>query len=124
MTVASCSDDYAQPPMEIPGGWDKIGGGSWENPLQVWQANSGSTVDGREANWVCGYIVGSINRDYPTYSEQSADFGVPTTNYNTIILAQAPLRQGRMGAAGVYLGRLRARAAAVRISAQGALTRP
>ena len=90
MTVASCSDDYAQPPMEIPGGWDKIGDGSWENPLQVWQANSGSTVDGREANWVCGYIVGSINRDYPTYSEQSADFGVPTTNYNTIILAQLP----------------------------------
>ncbi|MDE5902676.1 MAG: choice-of-anchor J domain-containing protein [Muribaculaceae bacterium] len=90
MTVASCSDDYAQPPLEIPGGWSTIGDGSWENPLQVWQVNIGTTVDGRESNWVCGYIVGSLNRDYPTYSELSADFGVPTTNYNTIILAQIP----------------------------------
>lgn len=88
--VTSCSDDYAQPPAVIPGGETLIGDGSWENPLQIWQVHLGTTVDGRESNWACGYIVGSINRDYPTYSEASADFGVPTANYNTIILAQYP----------------------------------
>lgn len=88
--ATSCSDDYAQPPAVIPGGETLIGDGSWEYPLQVWQAHLGTTVNGRESNWVCGYIVGSINRSYASYSEASADFGVPTSNYNTIILAQIP----------------------------------
>ncbi|MDE5662820.1 MAG: choice-of-anchor J domain-containing protein [Muribaculaceae bacterium] len=91
VAAVSCNEDYVQPPVTIPDKGDAvIGDGSWERPLQVWQAAVGTTIDGRASNWVCGYIVGSINRDYPTYSELSADFGVPTVNYNTIILAQIP----------------------------------
>ena len=37
----------AQTPAVIPGGFDVIGDGSWERPLQVWQVNLGTTVDGR-----------------------------------------------------------------------------
>lgn len=97
----SCSDDYAQPPVQIPGGEDTpVGDGSWQNPLQVWQVHLGTTVDGRESNWVCGYIVGSVNRSYPSYSEASADFGVPTANYNTIILAQYPYDEADWAARG------------------------
>lgn len=90
MSLTSCSEDYAQPPLDIPEGMENMGDGSWDNPLHVWQANIGTVIDGRESNWVCGYIVGSVNRDYPSYSESSADFGVPTTNYNTLILAEIP----------------------------------
>lgn len=45
--LSSCSEEPAQTPAVIPGGFDVIGDGSWERPLQVWQVNLGTTVDGR-----------------------------------------------------------------------------
>lgn len=58
MLLASCDDDLAQAPIVQP--VEEIGDGTWQNPMQTWQANLGSTVGDRTTNWVTGYIVGWI----------------------------------------------------------------
>ncbi|MDE6558308.1 MAG: choice-of-anchor J domain-containing protein [Muribaculaceae bacterium] len=57
----ACDDDLAQAPIVMPA--PEIGDGTWQNPLQAWQAHLGTTVNGRTSNWVCGYIVGYVNTD-------------------------------------------------------------
>ncbi len=57
--LSSCDDELAQAPIVQPA--PEIGDGTWQNPLQTWQANLGTTVDGRTSNWVTGYIVGYVD---------------------------------------------------------------
>lgn len=58
-TLASCNEELAQAPIVQPA--PEIGDGTWENPLQAWQAHLGTTVGDRTSNWVTGYIVGYID---------------------------------------------------------------
>lgn len=89
MTV-SCNEDFAEAPSTRP--FPEIGTGTWENPLQTWQAHLGTMPEGRESNWVTGYIVGYVNSDV-TNSMSAAVLGDGATvavKNNNIILAQIP----------------------------------
>lgn len=87
----SCSDELAQPPFSIPEENGLIGDGSWEKPLQCWQANEGTTVDGRTSNWVTGYIVGWVDTSVGnTMKPESFRIGVPCNVNTNMVIAQYP----------------------------------
>ena len=57
--LASCSDDFTDPPIVLPDGG--IGTGKWNNPMTVYQAKLGTVNDSLSQVWVKGYIVGYID---------------------------------------------------------------
>lgn len=82
--LTSCDDELAMAPVVMPA--DKIGDGSWENPLQTWQAHLGTIVGDRTSNWVTGYIVGYIDTSNGNAFVEGAD-GAVNTN---MLIAQYP----------------------------------
>lgn len=85
--MASCSEDYAQPPVIEPEGG--LGDGSSANPYSALQI-----LDGTKANdvWVTGYIVGWINTagDNFKFNAETATFTAPATLNSNILLAASP----------------------------------
>lgn len=82
--IAACDDELAQAPIVMPD--PAIGDGTWERPLQAWQAHLGTTVDGRTSNWVCGYIVGYID----TNSGNKKIIGTAGAVESNMLIAQYP----------------------------------
>ena len=65
--LQACNEDLAQPPVAYPvEGVTRIGNGTWEDPMEVWQVKMGTSVDGHLSNWATGYIVGCIDSDVAT----------------------------------------------------------
>ena len=90
--MGSCGEE-AQPPIVMPEGIipEEIGDGTWQKPLQCWQANKGTTVDGRTSNWVTGYIVGTVDTSVSsTMKEESFAIGVPCSSNTNMVIAQYP----------------------------------
>lgn len=89
--AVGCSDNYEEPPILTPegAGLDDLGDGTWENPLQTWQAHNGATIDGRTSNWVTGYIVGWIDTSISnTMKENTLMFGSPCNVETNMVIAQ------------------------------------
>lgn len=85
--LASCNEDVSQPPINNPG----IHSGQWNDPMSCYQVGLGTSVEGYEAVWVTGYIVGCVNVDISgTCSEQSADFNAPGPVQTNILMADNP----------------------------------
>lgn len=85
--MASCSEDYAQPPVIQPEGG--LGDGTSANPYSAQQI-----LDGTKANnvWVTGYIVGWINTagDNFKFNAETATFTAPATLNSNMLLAASP----------------------------------
>ena len=60
---SSCAGNKELPPIVYPGGVDRIGTGTWDDPMTVPQGSTGATIPGRAEAWVSGYIVGWIDTD-------------------------------------------------------------
>ena len=86
-SLASCDEDLAYAPITMPA--DEIGDGSWERPLQAWQAQLGTTVDGRTSNWVTGYIVGFIDTSVAN-NISAAVIGTDGAVQTNMLIAQYP----------------------------------
>lgn len=88
--LTSCSEEYAEAPIVKP--FEEIGDGTWQKPLQTWQAHLGTMPEDRTSNWVTGYIVGYINSDISTSMKAAviSDGETPATLNNNILLAQIP----------------------------------
>ena len=87
--LASCTGDYAQPPVIIPEGG--IGTGAWDDPMTAYQAHLGSTPSDRTENWVKGYIVGWIDVNITNVIKaETAKFEVPATVNTNILIAPTP----------------------------------
>ncbi len=89
-TLASCNEDFAQAPLDQP--FPEIGDGTYQNPLQTWQAHLGTMPGDRETNWVTGYIIGYINSDITNTMKSAviADGETPALKNNNVIIAQIP----------------------------------
>ncbi|MDE6272567.1 MAG: choice-of-anchor J domain-containing protein [Muribaculaceae bacterium] len=85
--LASCDDELAQAPVEMPA--PVIGDGSWENPLQAWQAHLGTIVGERTSNWVTGYIVGFIDTSISN-TMKGATIGTDGAVQTNMLIAQYP----------------------------------
>lgn len=91
--LGGCNDYYSMPPVNIPGDGDNkvVGDGTWEKPLQTWQAAVGTTVDGHLSNWVTGYIVGWVDTNVgTTFNENTARFDADATVETNMVIAQYP----------------------------------
>lgn len=87
--LASCSEDYAQPPLEHPEGG--IGTGDWDNPMTAYQCCIGSVNPDHAVSWVTGYIVGVVNTEVGTViNERSAQFEAPFTTNTNLLIALTP----------------------------------
>lgn len=87
--LASCTGDYAQPPVVMPEGG--IGTGAWDDPMTAYQALLGSTPSDRTENWVKGYIVGWIDVNVTNVLKaETARFDTPATVNTNILIAPAP----------------------------------
>lgn len=111
--LTGCGEDFSQPPLPIveeggdPGiyvrvGQDrdpedadynpnigKIGQGTWECPLTVYQARIGTKPAGMTDNvWVCGYIVGWVNSGESLVMQQSnCVFQAPASTSSNILIS-------------------------------------
>ena len=99
-TFTSCDDELAHAPYEMPA--EEIGDGTWERPLQTWQANLGTTVDGRTSNWVTGYIVGWIDTSVSN-TMNAAVIGTPCSVATNMIIAQYPYDEEKWAEMGYSL---------------------
>lgn len=90
MGFASCDDELAQPPVNLPEGG--IGTGAWDNPMTAYQAHLGSVNENLgEIVWVRGYIVGFVDTNVGNVlKEESAAFTVPATVKTNILIAADP----------------------------------
>lgn len=89
MGFASCDDELAQPPVNLPEGG--IGTGAWDNPMTAYQAHLGSVNDEFSACWVKGYIVGCVNTNIGNVLKaETADFTVPAPVQTNILMASDP----------------------------------
>ena len=61
--MGSCGGNKELPPIVYPGGVDKIGTGTWDDPMTVTQGSTGAPIPGRAEAWVSGYIVGWLDTD-------------------------------------------------------------
>lgn len=87
--LASCSDDYAQPPVVLPEGG--IGTGAWDNPMTAYQCHIGSINPEIAEPWVTGYIVGVVNTEIGTVlNERSAQFEAPFSINSNLLIALTP----------------------------------
>lgn len=86
-TFTSCDDDLAMAPIVQPA--EEIGDGTWQNPLQTWQAHLGTTVGDRTTNWVTGYIVGWIDTSVSN-TMSAAVIGTPCSVATNMLIAQYP----------------------------------
>lgn len=87
--LASCTGDYAQPPVVLPEGG--IGNGDWDKPMTAYQAHLGSTIEGRTNVWVTGYIVGWIDVNISNVLKaETAKFTVPAGVNTNILIAATP----------------------------------
>ena len=85
--LASCSEEYAQPPVITPEGG--LGDGSSANPYsakQILDGTKGTDV------WVTGYIVGWIDTSSGnlTFNEETATFTAPATLNSNMLIAASP----------------------------------
>ncbi len=85
--AVSCVGGKELPPIVYPGGVDKIGTGTWDDPMTVPQASTGATIPGRSEAWVNGYIVGWIDTDNGNAIMLNADANASATN---MVLAASP----------------------------------
>lgn len=85
--MTSCDDELAQAPVVQPA--DEIGDGTWQNPMQTWQAHLGTTVGDRTSNWVTGYIVGWIDTSVSN-TMKGARIGTPCNVATNMLIAQYP----------------------------------
>lgn len=87
--LASCDDDYAQPPIVLPEGG--IGTGAWDNPMTAYQAHLGSINENYPTAWVKGYIVGYINTSVSnSLSEKTAAFTADGAVQTNMMIAMDP----------------------------------
>lgn len=86
MMVSSCAGNKELPPIVYPGGLDKIGTGTWDDPMTVPQGSTGATIPGRAEAWVTGYIVGWLDTDNGNAIMLTAD-GAAATN---MVIAATP----------------------------------
>lgn len=87
--LPSCSDDYADPPVNEPTGG--IGTGAWDNPMTASQARLGTINYQINPAWVRGYIVGVIDTDESTVlNDKSADFIPPFNIETNMLIADDP----------------------------------
>lgn len=86
LPLASCSDDYAQPPLQHPAAG--IGTGTWDDPMTSLQARLGSVNYQVNPAWVRGYVVGVIDTGQSTVlNENSGDFLPPFTVETNMLIA-------------------------------------
>lgn len=90
--LASCSEDYAMPPLYNPDAGDdtSYGTGSWDSPITVSQILGGTKVADA---WFTGYIVGWIDTKGGTmnkFNEETATFTAPATLASNILMAASP----------------------------------
>lgn len=106
--LTSCEGEQATPPMPLPEelfiqtgqntdenapnynpNIGKIGQGTWECPLTVWQARIGTKPAGMTDNvWVCGYIVGWVNTGVSlVMQESSCVFEAPASTSGNILIS-------------------------------------
>lgn len=86
MGFSSCSDELAQPPMNIPQGG--IGSGSWNSPMTAYQVSLGAINDTLQGTWVKGYIVGYIDTGIGnTINDKTAKFTVPAGVKTNVLMA-------------------------------------
>ncbi len=97
----SCEGDQAMPPVTIPGELKnpqdpdnpeiggRIGDGTWQNPLSVYQASLGTKPEGFTDNvWVCGYIVGWVDSSVgTTLNASTARFTSPASVKSNVLLS-------------------------------------
>jgi len=87
--LASCSEDYAQPPLVLPEGG--IGTGAWDNPMTAYQCRIGAVNPDRNESWVTGYIVGVVNTEIGNVlNERCAQFEGPWTVNTNLLIAGTP----------------------------------
>lgn len=87
--AASCSDDLAAAPAEMPEGG--VGTGRWNNPMTAYQALIGSINEEVNPAWVRGYIVGIVNVDITNVlSERTAVFEGPFNVATNMLIAMSP----------------------------------
>lgn len=71
--LASCCDDFSNPPIPEPEG--HIGSGAWDDPMCVWQVQQGAVNYELGKAWVRGVVVGYVNSNVSTVlNEKSATF--------------------------------------------------
>lgn len=78
MSLVSCNDELAEPPIPTPDG-GTIGLGTWEVPMTAAQALTGFVNDSIAEPWVTGYIAGYINTNVSNVLS-AATFAVPTVD--------------------------------------------
>ncbi len=84
--LASCSDDFAEPPVVLPEAG--LGTGAWDNPFTSAQARLGSVNYQMNPAWVKGYIVGVIDTEKSTVlNANSGDFEAPFTTETNMLIA-------------------------------------
>lgn len=88
--LASCDDDFAQPPVNIPEGG--IGTGTWDDPMTAYQALIGSVNENLGYTpWVTGYIVGYVNTGIGSVcNDNTASFTLPAEAASNILIAMDP----------------------------------
>ncbi len=86
--LASCNEDFAQPPVITPEGG--LGDGSANNPYTATQILNGTQMSNK---WVTGYIVGWIDTKGGTdnrFAAETATFTTPCTLASNILIAANP----------------------------------
>lgn len=84
--MGSCVGNKELPEIVYPGGLDKIGTGTWDDPMTVPQGSTGATIPGRAEAWVSGYIVGWIDTNNGNAIMLTSE-GAAATN---MVLAASP----------------------------------
>ena len=89
-TLTSCNEEFAEAPVIQP--FPEIGDGTYQRPLQTWQAHLGTMPGDRESNWVTGYIVGYINSDISNTMKAAVigDGETAAAKNSNVIIAQIP----------------------------------
>lgn len=87
--LASCDNDYAQPPLLTPEEANGTAPGAWNNPYTVNDVRDGMGGTGR---WYVGYIVGWIDTsgDNAGFNATTAKFTTPATVSSNILMAATP----------------------------------
>lgn len=88
LAFASCSDDFAQPPVILPDGG--LGTGQWDDPYRTSQLANGGKGNGI---WITGYIVGWIDTSGDSFAmdANTCTFNADNVTINSnILMAVSP----------------------------------
>lgn len=83
-SLASCEDNYSDPPIVEPAGG--VGTGTWDNPMTAYQARLGTINYKHNPAWVHGYVVGVIDTGESTVLNENSFDVVPPFNVETNML--------------------------------------